>query len=172
MCLQSSQRRRCCLAAVTMPQPRLKRRLQPKRHRRLNRRRLKLHLPSQLRRRKPPSNLREPVHIRRHSGRLKRGRSVFHLWEPAYLGRLRLSCVFSGRALLRAELFGHLEGEMEVSRMKPKAINALVLALASLTLLGCNQNTTPAPAPAPGPQVTPPAEPPPPPEPPPAEPAK
>jgi hypothetical protein len=55
--------------------------------------------------------------------------------------------------------------------MKSKAINALVLALAGLALLGCNENTTPAPAPTPGPQVTPPpAEPPPPPEPPPAEP--
>ena len=46
--------------------------------------------------------------------------------------------------------------------MKSRAINALVLAFAGLALLGCNQNTTPAPAPTPGPQVTPPpAEPPP-----------
>ena len=46
--------------------------------------------------------------------------------------------------------------------MKSKAINALVLAFAGFTLLGCNQNPTPAPAPTPGPQVTPPpAEPPP-----------
>ncbi len=55
--------------------------------------------------------------------------------------------------------------------MKSKAINALVLTLASLALFGCDQSTTPAPVPTPGPQVTPPpAEPPPPPEPPPAEP--
>ena len=40
--------------------------------------------------------------------------------------------------------------------MKPKPINALVLMFAGLALLGCNQNTTPAPAPTPGPQVTPP----------------
>jgi len=52
--------------------------------------------------------------------------------------------------------------------MKSRAINALVLTLAGLALLGCNENTTPVPAPTPGPQVTPPpAEPPPPPEPPP-----
>ena len=54
--------------------------------------------------------------------------------------------------------------------MKSRAINALVLTLAGLALLGCNENTTPVPTPTPGPQVTPPpAEPPPPPEPPAAE---
>ena len=46
--------------------------------------------------------------------------------------------------------------------MKSKTINPLVLGLAALAVLGCNENTAPAPAVDPAPQAVPPPEPPPP----------
>jgi hypothetical protein len=50
--------------------------------------------------------------------------------------------------------------------MKSKTINPLVLGLAALAVLGCNQNTAPAPVVEPAPQAVPPPAPePPPPEP-------
>ena len=45
--------------------------------------------------------------------------------------------------------------------MKSKTINPLVLGLAALAVLGCNENTAPAPAVDPAPQTVPPPEPPP-----------
>jgi len=73
----------------------------------------------------------------------------------------------AGAPSLAPRLPSSLEGEMEVLRMKSKAINRLVLVFAGLVLVGCNQNTAPAPAPEPTPPPAPAAEPPPP-EPPPA----
>jgi len=48
---------------------------------------------------------------------------------------------------------------MEVFSMKSKTINPLVLGLAALAVLGCNENTAPAPAVDPAPQAVPPPEP-------------
>ncbi len=163
MCLQFLQRRRCSLAAVRMPPPRPKRRLQPKRLRRLklrrrNRRRPKLLHPKRRSNSAEYASFGTPV---------ANAAGVLSYAADDIVCRLPRSRVFQrGRAAWRQLFLHRFEGEMEVPRMKLKAINALVLTFAGFALLGCNQNPTPAPAPTPGPQVTPPPA-----EPPPAEPA-
>ena len=168
------------MAAARTPLPRLKRRLQPRRLklRRRNRRRLKLR-PRNRRRLKLLSKLssacshsKAPRPFEPRPGCLCFGRcAADHRSRWNFCNPFADLCVFKGAAIIAPTHPSSPEGEMEVSPMKSRAINALVLTLAGLALLGCDQNTTPAPAPTPGPQVTPPpAEPPPPLEPPPAEP--